>query len=130
MARRSETKQSGFLARLFGRFARNDGQATPDAQVSDNQFSLIISIASDAIITTNEDLLIVNFNRGAEEIFGYLAEEIVGRHINLLIPARFHTSHNEHVRTFARSGVPARRMGERRQILGVRKNGEEFPAEA
>jgi PAS domain S-box-containing protein len=130
MAIRSETKQSGFLARLFGRFAHDDGQATPDAQVSDNQFSLIVSIASDAIITTNEDLLIVNFNRGAEEIFGYLAEEIVGRHINLLIPARFHTSHNEHVRNFARSGVPARRMGERRQILGVRKNGEEFPAEA
>lgn len=130
MAIRSESKQSGFLARLFGRFAHNDGQEAANAPVSDNQFSLIISIASDAIITTNEELLIVNFNRGAEEIFGYRADEIVGRHINLLIPARFHTTHNEHVRNFARSGVPARRMGERRQILGLRKSGEEFPAEA
>ena len=93
-------------------------------------FSAIINIASEAIITTGEDLAIINFNRGAEEIFGYHAEEIVGQSINQLIPARFHGTHDTHVRNFARSGVPARRMGERRQILGVRKNGDEFPAEA
>ena len=93
-------------------------------------FSAIINIASEAIITTGDDLAIINFNRGAEEIFGYHAEEIVGQSINKLIPVRFHGTHDTHVRNFARSGVPARRMGERRQILGVRKNGDEFPAEA
>jgi PAS domain S-box-containing protein len=93
-------------------------------------YSAIINIASEAIITTGDDLNIINFNRGAEEIFGYSANEVVGRHINLLIPGRFHATHDQNVRNFARSGVHARRMGERRQISGVRRNGEEFPAEA
>lgn len=93
-------------------------------------FSAIVNIASEAIITTDENLRILNFNRGAEDIFGYRAEEIVGRSLNELIPPRYRTAHDRHVADFSRSGVPARRMGERRQISGLRKNGEEFPAEA
>ena len=98
--------------------------------LTDPAFTAIVSIASEAIITTAEDLTILNFNRGAEDIFGYTAEEVAGRSINMLIPMRFRAGHDEHVRNFARSGVRARRMGERRQISGIRKNGEEFPAEA
>ena len=122
-----KVKQSGFLARILDRL--RDGRAGAPT-LSESKFSLIINIASDAIITTAEDLKIINFNSGAEEIFGYTAEEVAGKDINLLIPSRFHVAHNQHVRDFARSGVAARRMGERRQILGLRKNGEEFPAEA
>ncbi|HEY0303972.1 MAG TPA: ATP-binding protein [Longimicrobiales bacterium] len=118
------------MSRLLGRLVHRNGQETDLPKLSEQKFSLIISIASDAIITTGEDLRIINFNHGAEEIFGYTAAEITGKHINVLIPGRFHSTHNEHVRDFARSGVPARRMGERRQILGLRKTGEEFPAEA
>ena len=98
--------------------------------ISDAHLSGIVNIASDAIITTSEDLLIVNFNKGAEEVFGFTTDEVLGQHINTLIPHRFRDGHTAHVRSFARSGVPARRMGERRQISGLRKNGEEFPAEA
>lgn len=123
-------KQSGFLRRLWNRLAFQNGQETSLPTLSEQKFSLIINIASDAIITTDEQLRVVHFNHGAEEIFGYTASEITGKHINTLIPGRFHSSHNEHVRGFARSGVAARRMGERRQILGLRRGGEEFPAEA
>ena len=107
-----------------------DGRVAASSAVSDAQYSAIVSIASEAIITTGEDLRIISFNRGAEDIFGFSAAEAAGQHINRLIPPRFHASHDAHVRQFARSGVQARRMGERRQISGVRKNGEEFPAEA
>ncbi len=124
MIKRINSK-GGLLRRLLGLAG-----GAPGGDVSDSQLSSIINIASDAIITTSEDLAIVNYNRGAEEIFGYTAEEILGQHINTLIPERFRPGHDEHVRNFARSGVPARRMGERRQIWGLRKGGEEFPAEA
>ena len=115
------------LKRLVGRGAglKDERDVVSAAHLAD-----IVNIASDAIITTSEDLLILNFNKGAEEVFGFASPEIIGQHINTLIPHRFRDGHSAHVRAFARSEVPARRMGERRQISGLRKNGEEFPAEA
>src|SRR6185503_15492989 len=70
------------------------------------------------------------FNKGAEAIFGYTPEEIIGQRIETLIPERYRSNHSRHVAEFGRSNVKARRMGERREIAGVRKSGEEFPAEA
>jgi PAS domain S-box-containing protein len=70
------------------------------------------------------------FNTGAEAIFGYKPDEIIGQRIETLIPERFRTNHARQVAEFGRSGVKARRMGERREIAAVRKNGVEFPAEA
>ena len=54
-----------------------------------------------------------------------------GRRSTRLIPARFREAHRQHVERFASGDATARRMGERRTtIAGLRKNGEEFPAEA
>ena len=90
----------------------------------------IVGIAADAIICVDEAQRITFFNQGAESIFGYSREEIIGQRIELLIPERARHGHEAQVREFGRSGVKARRMGERREIAAVRKNGEEFPAEA
>lgn len=90
----------------------------------------IVGIATDAIICIDETQHITFFNDGAAAIFGYGREEIIGQRIEVLIPERFRGAHEGHVKEFGRSGVKARRMGERREIAGVRKSGEEFPAEA
>lgn len=90
----------------------------------------IVGIAADAIICVDESQKITFFNHGAETIFGYTRDEIIGQRVETLIPARFRASHEGHVHEFGRSGVKARRMGERREIAALRKNGEEFPAEA
>jgi PAS domain S-box-containing protein len=107
-------------------------ETTVDAlRASEARFSGIVSIAADAIISVDESQHITLFNGGAEEIFGWTAEEVVGKPLDLLIPERFRNAHREtHVPSFAASPVPARRMGERREIFGLRSNGEEFPAEA
>ena len=97
---------------------------------SEAKLAGILAIAADAIITVDEDQRIVHFNRGAESIFGYEATEVVGQNLNILIPPRFRPTHPQHVRSFAAAGETARQMGHRREVSGVRKNGEEFPAEA
>src|SRR6185437_3882409 len=71
-----------------------------------------------------------HFNRGAEEIFGYSADEAIGRHLAVLLPPRFREVHEEHMERFARAPETSRRMGARREIFGLRADGTEFPAEA
>lgn len=90
----------------------------------------MVEIAADAIISVDESRTIILFNRGAEEIFGYAAEEALGQPLELLLPERFRPHHAAHVKGFERSGESARHMGERREISGLRKGGREFPAEA
>lgn len=90
----------------------------------------IVSIAADAIISVDEEQRIVLFNSGAEQIFGYTEQEVLGHPLDLLIPPRVIAVHRQHIRDFADSPVMARRMGERREISGIRKNGQEFPADA
>lgn len=101
----------------------------PDS-ITDAVLAGIATISADAIICINESQLVTFFNEGAERIFGYRREEILGQPIETLLPARFRDTHSDHVRAFGKSTVKARRMGERNEISGVRKNGEEFPAEA
>ena len=90
----------------------------------------IVGIAADAIICMDDLQCITFFNSGAEQIFGWSSAEIIGQRIEVLLPERHRARHAGHVADFGRSKVTARRMGERREIAGVRKSGEEFPAEA
>ncbi len=93
-------------------------------------FNNIVSLSEDAIISTSLDQEIRLFNRGAEVIFGYSEPEVLGRHLDLLLPERFRAVHRKHVTQFAFSGDARRPMNARQTIVGRRKDGSEFPAEA
>ena len=55
----------------------------------------IVEFGDDAIVSKNRDGIITSWNRGAERIFGYLAEEVSGKPITILIPPERH--HEEDV---------------------------------
>lgn len=91
----------------------------------------ILSISADAIISVDGHQRITMFNEGAEKIFGYHREEVLGAALDVLLPEQFRSAHHRHVATFAMGEQTARRMGERSKLLlGLRKNGEQFPADA
>ena len=91
----------------------------------------ILDMAGEAIICIDQGQRIHMFNRTAEQIFGYTAAAVMGQPLDLLIPEAFRAIHRQHVDTFGKSGVAARRMGERSStVSGRRKNGEIFPAVA
>jgi PAS domain S-box-containing protein len=131
----------------IGALRRDDGEAQPDPahgagledpdspdagaiRLSRPELEGIVAISADAIVTVDEAQRIVLFNEGARRIFGYEPEEVVGRPLGLLLPEGFQNLHHHHVEQFSDSQNPARLMGDRQEIRGRRKNGEEFPAEA
>ena len=122
------------LAWIMRRSIRHDldARARADQAVreSEAKFSGILAIAADAIITIDARQIIHHFNDGAEQIFGYKKADVIGKPLDVLLPARFAAAHRAHIGDFGAGPDTARHMGERRQVLGRRKNGEEFPADA
>jgi PAS domain S-box-containing protein len=112
----------------LGRAAERE-RASKALKASESKLSGIISIAADGIICIDDSERIVLFNRGAEEIFGYSAEQAIGQRLDILIPERSREAHHASVQEFAASPIAARRMAERRSVWARRRTGEEFPAE-
>ena len=100
-------------------------------RLSEAKLSGIVALSADAIISFDEDQRIILFNEGAEKIFGYSKAEPIGSRIDILLPDRHRAIHRQRVEQFAIGEVTARQMGERSStIMGRRKSGEEFPADA
>ena len=97
---------------------------------SKNFFNSIISSAMDAIISVDYSQNIVLFNSSAEQMFGYSAEEVMGKSLSMLMPQKYRQTHHHHVSDFGETKVTKRRMGNLGNVFGLRKTGEEFPLEA
>jgi PAS domain S-box-containing protein len=104
--------------------------AQESLRLSERRLAGIIGSAMDAIITVDEDQRITLFNSAAERMFGRRADYMQGRSLDELIPQRFREKHPEHVRSFGRTNVTRRSMGELGAIYGLRAGGGEFPIEA
>ena len=88
----------------------------------------VVSNAVDGIITINDRGLIESFNPAAEKIFGYSAEEVLGKPLTLLLPGRYRDAHRkglERVRSTGKSDI----IGKTLELQGLRINGREFPLE-
>src|SRR6266480_2864779 len=57
------------------------------AEASREQLASIVDYSEDAIISKTLEGVIVNWNKGAERIYGYSAAEVVGKPISILLPA-------------------------------------------
>jgi PAS domain S-box-containing protein len=100
------------------------------SEVTDDTQTLqaIIRSASDAIITADEHGDIITWNPAAEHIFGYSAEEAIGRPLTLIIPERFHADHLEGIARVVSTGE-THIIGKKVEVAGVRRDGREIPIE-
>jgi PAS domain S-box-containing protein len=91
--------------------------------------SRILDVAADAIIAIDGNQTILLFNQSAERTFGYCAEEVLGRPLDLLLPPDAAANHPGNVRQFASADIASRPMTERLSALACRKDGSQFPVE-
>jgi PAS domain S-box-containing protein len=105
-------------------------QIQAELELFQGRFAGIFNTAEDAIISVDSQQCITLFNQGAEKIFGYAANDILGKPLDLLIPVSAIEAHRQHVANFSNTQQHAKLMGERGEICGRRRDGEEFPAEA
>jgi PAS domain S-box-containing protein len=105
-------------------------RAQEEVRYSQAHLAGVVQISEDAIISVDEAQRIRLFNHGAEKIFGYRAEDVLGKNLDLLLPKRHAEAHRFYMQKFMASPDALRSMNERATIHGLRRDGSEFPAEA
>lgn len=96
--------------------------------LNEARWQAVLNSAQDAIISIDHQGTITLFNRAAEAIFGYRADEVVGRNVTLLMPSPYRDEHAEYVARYERTGAP-KAIGRIRDVQALRKTGEVFPIE-
>jgi PAS domain S-box-containing protein len=98
----------------------------------DPRLRAMLDSAAEAVIVIDERGMIRVFNRAAQAMFGYGAEEALGQHVRALMPAgAAAAAAHEHERAVQQylNGGRASAAWTSRQVLGRRKDGQTFPVE-
>ncbi len=93
--------------------------ATPEWQA-------LLDAAVDAIIVIDHAGRIETFNAAAEVIFGFSAEDVLGKNVSLLMPEPYRSQHDDYIRNYLESG-DAKIIGIGRDVQGKRRSGTTFP---
>ena len=95
---------------------------------SEEKYHSLIENASDAIIAVDKEGVIIEFNKKAEEMFGYAREEALGSHITLLSPPSERARQKNMLEEFRKTNELFI-VGKTQEGKGLRKDGQEFPFE-
>jgi PAS domain S-box-containing protein len=109
---------------------RRNGSIRASRPQGEEPLAGVLDLSIDAIVSVDVAQRIIGFNRGAERMFGYRADELLGEPLDSILPPRLAEAHREHIREFSRGPEASRHMGQRREIHGRRRDGSLFPAEA
>ena len=109
-------------------FARGVSRDITERKLAEEKFQLVLDAAPNAMIMVDSAGVITFANASATTVFGYSLSELIGRHIETLVPERFRDRHVGYRNGFL-SEPSSRAMGAERDLFGRRKDGNEFPVE-
>lgn len=91
-------------------------------------FNILFEAVSEGVIVVDNMQNIVATNKSIDNMFGYEHKELIGKHLNILIPQKYHSGHSNYFETFIKEDV-SRKMGLGRDLKGIRKDSTTFPVE-
>ena len=103
-------------------------QALEALRESKERYRAVVDAAQDAIVTINSKAEITTWNKGAEKIYGYTADEIIGKPLFAIMPAKSQEAFKKAFERAVSTGESTW-VGKVTEIVGVRKDGSKFPAE-
>ncbi len=118
----------GEIGRAFDNMAVSLEQERLLLASSEQRFRYLATTATDTIILADEDGAILFWNEGAERIFGYEKNEIIGKPITILIPDRFIAAHQSSMER-VRNGGEGKSFGHSLEVIGLNRDGEEVQLE-
>src|SRR5581483_6894162 len=99
-----------------------------DRKRADEQFRGLLEAAPDAMVIVDSDGRIALVNRQTERLFGYHRQELIGQHVEILLPEAIRKAHSARRQAYT-SNPEVRPMGAGLELLARRRDGSEFPAE-
>lgn len=102
--------------------------AGEDPTEAQSRYVALLGALTDAVISADEHGRITEFNPAAEGMFGYLAEEVIGESLSVIIPERFRAAHWAGFERFLKRGE-SHMIGSTVELAGLRRSGAEFPLE-
>ena len=85
-----------------------------------------VESTNEGFITIDQDHTVVFYNKGAEKIFGYRAEEVLGRDLDLILTPDCAPDHYEAVKRYLETKRP-KKIGHIAELIATRRSGEKFP---
>jgi diguanylate cyclase (GGDEF)-like protein/PAS domain S-box-containing protein len=117
-------KQANFFYHIITRWQ----SLKLELQKSRLRLQAVIHNIQEAIIPITPDGTIENANPAATRIFGYTADELVGRNIKMLMPEPDKSRHDGYLQAYARTGK-RHVIGHYREVVALHKDGRQFPLE-
>lgn len=100
--------------------------ALKQAQTYQARLESILDNIVDGLITINERGIVQSFNKACERMFGYKADEVIGKNINMLMPPQYADNHDQYLTNY-RETHHAKIIGIGREVEARRKDGTIFP---
>src|SRR5215813_3716356 len=97
-------------------------------QEREARLNSILETAQDAIIVIDEHGIMESYSPAAERLFGYSAEQTLGRNVSMLMPSPYRERHDSYLDHYLRTGE-RRIIGIGRVVVGQRQDGSTFPME-
>lgn len=88
----------------------------------------ILDTVPDAMVVIDQVGIIQSFSATAERLFGWTADEAIGRNVSMLMPEPYRSAHDGYLERYRRTGE-RRIIGIGRVVVGERKDGSTFPME-
>jgi len=97
-------------------------------QQSERRFRGLLEAAPDGMVIVDQQGTIVMVNAQTEKLFGHARDELLGNHVELLVPDRFRDTHPFHRGQYEKN-PRVRSMGADLDLYALRRDGTEFPVE-